>query len=264
MHRFWCAHAEHTKNDARGIYTALVMGVREVPVKSAAIRDLALLQTMRAKRQREKVAKINHIRGILTEYGLVMGKSLNAFLAKARPLIVELKERADVSPYIVSELLALFQEVKEAMEKIKELETNIDSIAKTLKQYDLFRSAPGVGSITAATMLVLLCNPAVFKNGREFAAYIGLAPKSTGSGGKNVVTHIPKKYECNNEVRALLVQCAHAICRGKHKSDWVSSILARKPKKVAVIAVANKLARQLWIMAKKGEKFERRLVLAAV
>ena len=112
-------------------------------------------------------------------------------------------------------------------------------------------------------MLVLLCNPEAFKNGREFAAYIGLAPKSTGSGGKNVVTHIPKKYECNNEVRALLVQCAHAICRGKHKSDWVSSILARKPKKVAIIAVANKLARQLWIMAKKGEKFERRFILAA-
>ena len=240
------------------------MGVREVPVKSAAIRDLALLQTMRTKRQREKVAKINHIRGILTEYGLVMGKSVNAFLAKAGSLIVELKERADVSPYIVSELTALFHEVKEAMAKIKELETSIESIAKTLKQYELFRSAPGVGPITAATMLVLLCNPEAFKNGREFAAYIGLAPKSTGSGGKNVVTHIPKKYECNNEVRALLVQCAHAICRGKHKSDWVSSILARKPKKVAIIAVANKLARQLWIMAKKGEKFERRFILAAV
>lgn len=255
---------KNDKNDARGIYKALEMSVREVPVKSAAIRDLALLQTMRTKRQREKIAKINHIRGILTEYGLVMGKSINAFLAKAGSLIVQLKERADVSPYIVSELTALFREVKEAMEKIKELETNIDSIAKTLKQYDLFRSAPGVGPITAATMLVLLCNPAVFKNGREFVAYIGLAPKSSGSGGKNFVTHIPKKCECNNDVRALLVQCAHSICRCKHKSDWVSSILARKPKKVAIIAIANKLARQLWIMAKKGEKFEKRFILAAV
>lgn len=128
---------------------------------------------------------------------MIMGKSVNAFLAKAGSLIVELKERADVSPYIVSELLALFQEVKEAIAKIKELETNIGSIAKTLKQYDLFQSAPGVGPITAATMLVLLCNPEVFKNGREFAVYIGLAPKSSRSGGKNVVTHIPKKYLWN-------------------------------------------------------------------
>lgn len=143
----------------------------------------------------------------MSEYGLIMGKSVNAFLAKAGSLIVELKERADVSPFIVSELNALFPKVKEAMAKIKELETNIESIAKTLKHYDLFQSAPGVGPITAATMLVLLCNPEVFKNGREFAAYIGLAPKSSGSGGKNFVTHIPKKYECNNEVRTLLVSC---------------------------------------------------------
>ena len=200
----------------------------------------------------------------MSGYGLIMGKSVNAFLAKAGSLIVELKERADVSPFIVSELNALFPKVKEAMAKIKELETNIESIAKTLKHYDLFQSAPGVGPITAATMLVLLCNPEVFKNGREFAAYIGLASKSSGSGGKNFVTHIPKKYEGNNEVRTHLVQCAHAICRSKHKSDWVSSILARKPKKVVIIAVANKLARQLWIMAKKGEKFERRFILAAV
>ncbi len=199
----------------------------------------------------------------MSGYGLIMGKSVNAFLAKAGSLIVELKERADVSPFIVSELNALFPRVKEAMAKIKELETNIESIAKTLKHYDLFQSALGVGPITAATMLVLLCNPEVFKNGREFAAYIGLAPKSSGSDGKNFVTHIPKKYECNNEVRTLLVQCAHAICRSKHKSDRVSSILARKPKKVVIIAVANKLARQLWIMAKKGEKFERRFILAA-
>lgn len=255
---------KNDKNDARGIYTALAMGVREVPVKSAAIRDLALLQTMRTKRQREKVAKINHIRGILSEYGLVMGKSINAFLAKAGSLIAELKERVDVSSYVVSELITVFEEVKGSILKIQELEKNIQSIARDNRQYELFLSAPGVGPITAATMTVLLCNPSVFKNGREFATYIGLAPKSTGSGGKNIVTHIPSKFDCNNEVRSLLVQCAHSICRLQHKSEWVSSILMRKPKKVAVIAIANKLARQLWVMAKKGDKFESRFILAAV
>ena len=68
----------------------------------------------------------------------------------------------------------------------------------------------------------------------------------------------------DNEVRALLVQCAHAITRLKYKSDWVCSILMRKPRKVAVRAIANKLARQLWAMASKGDKFEKRFVLAAV
>lgn len=79
----------------------------------------------------------------MSGYGLIMGKSVNAFLAKAGSLIVELKERADVSPFIVSELNALFPKVKEAMAKIKELETNIESIAKTLKHYDLFPICAG-------------------------------------------------------------------------------------------------------------------------
>ena len=68
-----------------------------------------------------------------------------------------------MSPFIVSELTALFHEVKEAMAKIKEFETSIESIAKTLKQYELFQSAPGVGPITGATLLVLLCNPEVLR-----------------------------------------------------------------------------------------------------
>lgn len=147
------------KNDARGIYTALAMGVREVPVKSAAIRDLALLQTMRTKRQREKLAKINHIRVSCLSTGLVMGKSINAFLAKAGSLIAELKGRVDVSSYVVSELIAFFEEVKGSISKIQELEKNIQSVAMNNRQYELFLSAPEVGPITAATMIVLLAIP---------------------------------------------------------------------------------------------------------
>ena len=255
---------KNDRNDAEGIYRALIMGVREVSIKSTAVRDLSLLQTMRAKRQRDKVATINHIRGILAEYGLVMGKSVRAFLSNAGTLIARLKESETTSQLVISELEKLLKEVKEIVSRIEELESSIKKIASENKNYDLFRSAPGAGPITAAMMVVLLCNPTVFKNGRDFAAYLGLAPMSFGSGGRNQVTGIPSKYRCHNEARSLLVQCAHSITRLKYKSDWVASILSRKPKKVAIIAIANKLARQLWVMAKKGDKFEKRLVLAAV
>ena len=262
---------KNDRNDAEGIYRALIMGVREVSIKSTAVRDLSLLQTMRAKRQRDKVATINHIRGILAEYGLVMGKSVRAFLSNAggnreegSAVTREQKESETTSQLVISELEKLLKEVKEIVSRIEELESSIKKIASENKNYDLFRSAPGVGPITAAMMVVLLCNPTVFKNGRDFAAYLGLAPMSFGSGGRNQVTGIPSKYRCHNEARSLLVQCAHSITRLKYKSDWVASILSRKPKKVAIIAIANKLARQLWVMAKKGDKFEKRLVLAAV
>lgn len=171
-------------------------------------------------------------------------------------MIARLKESETTSQLVISELEKLLKEVKEIVSRIEELESSIKKIASENKNYDLFRSAPGVGPITAAMMVVLLCNPTVFKNGRDFAAYLGLAPMSFGSGGRNQVTGIPSKYRCHNEARSLLVQCAHSITRLKYKSDWVASILSRKPKKVAIIAIANKLARQLWVMAKKGDKFE--------
>lgn len=169
---------KNDRNDAEGIYRALIMGVREVSIKSTAVRDLSLLQTMRAKRQRDKVATINHIRGILAEYGLVMGKSVRAFLSNAGTLIARLKESETTSQLVISELEKLLKEVKEIVSRIEELESSIKKIASENKNYDLFRSAPGVGPITAAMMVVLLCNPTVFKNGRDFAAYLGLAPMS--------------------------------------------------------------------------------------
>ena len=182
---------KNDRNDAEGIYRALIMGVREVSIKSTAVRDLSLLQTMRAKRQRDKVATINHIRGILAEYGLVMGKSVRAFLSNAGTLIARLKESETTSQLVISELEKLLKEVKEIVSRIEELESSIKKIASENKNYDLLRSAPGVGPITAAMMVVLLCNPTVFKNGRDFAAYLGLAPMSFGSGGRNQVTGIP-------------------------------------------------------------------------
>ncbi len=81
-----------------------------MPVKQAAVRDLAILLTMRTKRQKEKVSKINHVRGILAEYGLVTGKSVNAFMANAGSLIIELQKQPNVNPHVISELFDLFEE----------------------------------------------------------------------------------------------------------------------------------------------------------
>ena len=127
----------------------------------------------------------------------------------------------------------------------------------------IFSKLPGVGPVTAAMLCVLLCDPSIFANGRQFAAYIGLAPRSRGSGGKNYVIGIPSKFNCDCESGAVFVECAQAIARCKNKSPWVEGILRRKPKKVALIAIANKLARQVWAMANKGESFKQMAILTA-
>ena len=88
-----------------------------------------------------------------------------------------------------------------------------------------------------------------------------MVPRSRGSGGKNFVASIPSKFDCDSESRAVFVEYAQAIARYKNKSPWVEDILRRKPKKAALIAIANKLARQVWAMANKGESFKQMTIL---
>lgn len=253
---------KNDRNDAEGIYYALINNVRQVAVKNATQRDLAMLLTIRTKLTEEKVSKINHFRGILLEYGIAMNRSVPAFLKGYAKAIETLEKQGDVSPILIEQLRQSAEEILVKIKRLVTLEKEIKTLAKSCKDYDRFQTAPGVGPITAATMCVLLADASIFKNGRQFAAYLGLAPMSFGSGGHNIVTSIPKN-RCNKRIRALLVQCAHAICKCKIRSAWVDKIMRCKPCKVAVIAIANRLARQLWAMASKGERWERRLVLAA-
>ena len=83
----------------------------------------------------------------------------------------------------------------------------------------------------------------------------------TGSGGKTITTHIPMR--CNQQLRALMIECAQAVARGKYKTPWVSAILAKKPKKVALVAIANRIARQCWAVASKGEAWKNSSVTTA-
>ncbi len=253
---------KNDRNDAKGILHALINEVRQVAVKNEAQRDLATLLTIRTKLTEEKISGINHVRGILLEYGIAMNRSVSAFVKGFAKALETLEMQGDVSPFVIEELRQTAEEIKLKIKRLDALEKELKTLSKRCKDFDRFQTAPGVGLITAATMCVLLADASIFKNGRQFAAYLGLAPMSFGSGGHNFVTSIPR-HRCNKRVRALMVQCAHAICQSKIRSPWVDKILRSKPKKVAVIAIANRLARQLWAMASKGEKWERRLVLAA-
>jgi len=198
-------------NDAIGIYKAMFNGVRRVPVKSTEIRDLQTLRRIRSQVTKDKVKEINHVRGLLAEYGIVMGKSLNAFNKDISSALEILTERGDVSPLVAEELRTTVEAIKAKIERQKKLDQEIEQLARGCKNYENFLKTPGVGPFTAAMLCVLLCDPSIFANGRQFAAYIGLAPRSRGSGGKNYVTGIPSKFNCDSESRAVLVECAQAI-----------------------------------------------------
>ena len=235
--------------DAEGIWVALTQNVRCVAVKGRMERDIQALLTMRSRLVSHRTACVNHVRGLLMEYGQVIPKSLSKFESMVDGCINELE--GDAVPLVIETLHSIVQQVRESSRQIGQLTDEIRKLAKQTRHADNLLSVPGVGVVTMAYMCVLLSDPGVFSSGRQFAAYLGLVPMHVGSGGKSINTHIPCR--CNKALRALLIECAHGVARMRNPSPWVSGILEKKPRKVALVAIANRIARQCWAVAKNNQ-----------
>jgi transposase len=125
---------------------------------------------------------------------------------------------------------------------------------------------PGIGVIGATALVATVTDPAAFKSGREFAAWIGLVPRQNSSGGKERLGGISKQGD--RYLRRLLIVGAIAVLKharaNPDKHPWLIQLLARRPAKVAAVALANKMARIAWAVLARGETYRARQIAAAV
>src|SRR5262249_38262904 len=127
---------------------------------------------------------------------------------------------------------------------------------------------PGVGPVLATAVVATVADPKVFRSGRNFSAWIGIVPKQHSSGGKHRLGGISKQGD--RYLRGLFVAGALAVLpyaqihrtKQPHR-PWLTALLARRPTKVAAIALANKIARMVWAMMVKGERYQEPVALAA-
>jgi transposase len=134
---------------------------------------------------------------------------------------------------------------------------------ETSKRLD---AIPGVGHVLATALVASIADPKVFRSGRDFSAWIGLVPKQHSSGGKDRLGSISKQGD--RYLRSLFTAGALAVIRyakiyGTQHRPWLTALLARRPTKVAAIALANKLARMAWAMMTRGEHYKEPVALAA-
>jgi transposase len=125
---------------------------------------------------------------------------------------------------------------------------------------------PGVGPALATALVASVADPRAFRSGRDFSAWIGLVPKQNSSGGKQKLGSITKGGD--RYLRGLFTAGALAVIRyakihGSKHRPWLTALLARRPTKVAAIALANKIARMAWAMMAKGERYREPVALAA-
>ncbi|MFN7194828.1 MAG: IS110 family transposase [Rhodospirillales bacterium] len=247
--------------DAEAIAEAVTRPtMRFVPVKSAEGQATLLLHRARELLVRQRTMLATAIRSHLAEFGLVAAQGIQ------RPEKLAAAALDPAVPVLAREsLMLLVEELASIWQRIDALEDKLVALHRTNEVSRRLASIPGVGPITAMAIASTVQDPSAFKSGREFAAWLGLTPKSYSSGGKDKLGRISKRGD--RYIRHLLyVGAGNAIRFAKARAAtgeaWIRGLQQRRPPKVVIIALANKMARIAWALMTRGECF-RSPVLAA-
>lgn len=229
--------------DARAIWLAVQQPGKPVAVKTETQQAMLALHRMRTQLVKFRTMQINNLRGLLTEYGEVMGKGRTS-LDKAMPEV--LGRTAERLPAVLIDTL------REQWNGLTRLDEQIVSIERRMREWmkedrsvKAISEIPGVGLLTATAAVAMMGDAKAFRSGREFAAWVGLVPKQTGSGGKVNLHSISKRGD--TYLRTLLIHGARAVLtHAREPGPWVEQIKKRRPSNVVIVALANKIARTIW------------------
>ena len=251
--------------DAEAICEAVTRAnMRFVATKTPEQQSCLMLHRTRHLFIRQQTAVINVIRAHLAEFGIVA--------PIGRKGVEELLDVvADPSDKRVPEvarmcLAALGAQLRRLKEQILEFDRMILAWHRSNEASRRLDAIPGVGPVLATALVASVADPKVFRSGRNFSAWIGLVPKQHSSGGKDRLGGISKQGD--RYLRSLFMVGALAVIRyakihGTKHRPWLTALLARRPTKVAAIALANKMARMVWAMMARGERYKEPVALAA-
>lgn len=245
-------------NDAEGINEAVTRPtMRFVPIKGIEQQDVLLMHRVRELVMKQRTAHGNQIRGLLSEYGIVIPKGISHL--NRLPDILE--SNKDKLSHASIELFShLYEQLKIYNEQVQHYDKKIEKHANTDARCIAVQEIEGVGPITASAIVATISDPQVFKNGREVSAWLGLVPKQHSSGNKVILGSITKRGD--RYIRKLLIHGGRSVVKTCHdkidrKSEWVKDKLQRGGFNKASVAVANKNARTIWALLATGECYRK-------
>jgi len=244
-------------NDAEAICEALGRpSMRFVAVKSAEQQALLVVHRARKGLVDERTALINQLRGLLSEFGLVMAKG--RYPARHQ-LPVILEDTGNGIPELARQcFLDVNERIRELDARLLAYERRIEALAREAEAARRLLAIPGVGPVTATAIVATVGHATEFKNGRQFAAWLGLVPRQYSTGGKVRLGRITKRGDVY--LRTLLIHGTRAVLAQLNKrtdraSAWVRGLIERRGLKRAAVALAAKNARTIWAMLAKGEAY---------
>lgn len=250
--------------DAEAVCEAMSRpGMRLVAAKSAEQQAGLMLIGVRDRLVRNRTQLSNAIRGHAAEFGLIAPKGLE----KLEPLLARV-QADETLPALARELFAaLGREYVGLQAQIKAIEAKLMIWHRDNECSRRLAEIPSIGPVGAVTMAVKVPDPAMFRSGRHFAAWIGLTPRDHSTAGRVRLGAITRAGD--PALRSLLVVGAMAVIRQALRnpskaSPWLLALLKRKPRKLAAVALANKTARIAWKMMMTGERYDAKHIRQAV
>jgi transposase len=248
---------KNDRNDAAAICEA---GGRPemhfVPVKSVERQAQSMVLKVRQTLIDQRTALANAVRGHAAEFGLIVGKGLG----NIAPLLSAIEQETAIPAMAKESFVLLGQQIEELSAQVKQLDVKLAAAHKANEVSKRLTTIPGVGPIIALTLATEI-DPRSFQSGRHLAAWAGLTPKEHSTGGKQRMGGISRAG--NERLRALLVTGATSVINAairfgdQRTTQWLRALLARKPRKLAAVALANKTLRIAWAMMVSGERYRR-------
>lgn len=232
--------------------------MRFVPVQTVNRQAHATVFRGRGLLVALRTQHLNALRGHLAEYGLIAAEGAPRTLELASRVLAERREEVPEAVATLADLMLV--QIEGLTAAIDDLERRLKAEARLSAQTRRLQTMPGVGPMTAIALNAFAPPPETFASGRDFAAWLGLVPRQHSTGGKTRLGRTSKMGQ--KDIRRLLIVGAMAVVRWAARrppqpNTWLGKMLARKPKMLVAIALANKMARGLWAMMIRDEPYRR-------
>lgn len=247
------------KNDAADaeaiIEAAQRPTMRFVEPKTEEQQSRAILFRSREQQVGQRTELVNALRAHLYEFGYLAPQGIR-YLSRLEEIVENESTRL---PDLVRDICRdLLEQIWQMTGRIEALNKKIDVLSKRADTSRRLRTMPGVGAVTALAIETFAPPMESFKRGRDFAAWLGLVPLQHSSGGKQRLGKVSKMGQ--RDIRRLLIIGAMAVVRwasrkGAREGSWLARMMAKKPRMLVAIALANKMARGIWAMMTKQESY---------